>query len=128
MCHSAYFRASYNPGQVTIWCKAKTESRPKMKSAAQLAYLRQLCCLGLGGQIIMPDVMRALHGIIPSAFNHFLWADENYQASAVLWEETLPEALETLYFKEYHNSKEADALKTTFSEAMRRGRDWVNSE
>ncbi|MDP2026650.1 helix-turn-helix transcriptional regulator [Sulfuriferula sp.] len=98
-----------------------------MKNSAQVSYLRQLCCLGLGGQIIMPDVMRALHGIIPSSFNNFLWADENYQTSAVLCEETFPE-LETLYFKEYHNSKEADALKTTFSQAMRRGRDWVNSE
>ncbi len=76
----------------------------------------------------MQDVMRALHGIIPSAFNNFIWADENYQISAALWEETPSEALLTLYLQEYYNSKEADALKITFSEAMRKGRGWENSE
>ena len=99
-----------------------------MKNSAQLSYLRHLCCLGLGGQIIMPDVMRALHGLIPSTFNIFLWADETYQVSNAYWEDASAAALQALYLSEYCNSKEVDTFNVTFSEAMRTGRGWGNSQ
>ena len=76
----------------------------------------------------MPDVMRALQGFIPSAFNFFLWADENYQLSAAYWGDNAAPNLQALYLREYYNSKEVDAFKVTFSQQMRNGRGWGNSE
>lgn len=99
-----------------------------MKNSAAQSYIRQLCCLGLGGQIIMPELLRALHSFIPSLSNMFHWADENYQMSNVYSENSALYPLQALYFQEYYNSKEVNEIKTTFSQAMRIGRGWENWE
>lgn len=39
------------------------------------ARIRQLCSLGLGGQAVMPAVLKELHGVIPSSANCFFWCD-----------------------------------------------------
>lgn len=39
------------------------------------AHIRQLCGLGLGGEAIMPTLLRELHGLIPSHYNSFIWLD-----------------------------------------------------
>lgn len=97
-----------------------------MKNAQ--SYIRQLCCLGLSGQIIMPELLRALHSFIPSLSNMFHWADENYQMSNVYSENSALYPLQALYLQEYYNSKEVNEIKTTFSQAMRIGRGWENWE
>ena len=99
-----------------------------MKNTAAVSYIRQLCCLGLGGHIIMPELLRALHAFIPSASNMFYWADENYQMSNVYCENSDLYILQSLYFQEFYNSKEVQVTKLGFSEAMRIGRGWGNTE
>jgi DNA-binding CsgD family transcriptional regulator len=47
-----------------------------MKQSNALAYLRQLCCLGLGKEIIVPEFLRAVQAVIPSGNNTFTGADE----------------------------------------------------
>lgn len=98
-----------------------------MKKPA-VAYIRQLCCLGLGGHIIMPELLRALHAFIPSASNMFHWADEHHQMNDVYCENSGLYSLYSLYFKEFYNSKEVQIYKLGFSQAMRIGRGWGNSE
>jgi len=99
-----------------------------MKKIAAVSYIRQLCCLGLGGQIIMPELMRAMHAFVPSSFNMFLWADESYQVGNMYSENTEAYSMQLLYLKEFCNSAEVHAYKTTFSEAMRTGQGWSNTE
>lgn len=99
-----------------------------MKNAAAVSYIRQLCCLGLGGQIIMPELLRALHAFIPSASNMFHWADENSQMSNTYCENSDLYSLYPQYLKEFYNSREVNTYKIGFSEAMRIGRGWGNSE
>lgn len=98
-----------------------------MKNAAQIAYIRQLCFLGLGGQVIMPEILRALHGLVPSTFNLFLWADAHHQLSNMYSENSAMYLAQSRYLKDFYNSAEVQAYKTTFSEAMRTGRGWCNS-
>ncbi len=57
-----------------------------MKKSAVIAYIRQLCSLGLGGQIIMPELMNALHELISSRTNCFLYADENGRIANIFME------------------------------------------
>lgn len=99
-----------------------------MKSAAQISYVRQLCFLGLGGQVIMPEILRALHALVPSTFNLFLWADANHQLSNMYSENSAMYLAQSRYLKDFYNSAEVQAYKTTFSEAMRTGRGWRNTE
>jgi hypothetical protein len=51
------------------------------KQAAKIAHFRQLCALGLGGQIIMPALLRTLDEILPYDAGAFCWADDRGQAS-----------------------------------------------
>ena len=76
----------------------------------------------------MPELLRALHAFIPSTFNMFLWADENYQVSNMYSENSELYSGQSLYFAEFHNSAEVLGYKTTFSGAMRTGHGWGNSE
>jgi len=96
-----------------------------------VAYIRQLCCLGLGGQIIMPELLCALHAFIPSAANLFFWADENYQIGNVYFENSGIYSLLPLYFKEFYNSKEVQIYGTGFSHARwwvgRCKRGWIGN-
>lgn len=61
-----------------------------MKHAHAMAYLEQLCSLGLGGELIMPAVLQALHAIIPSQHNAFYWIDAQYLICNIVDELSLP--------------------------------------
>jgi DNA-binding CsgD family transcriptional regulator len=47
------------------------------KRAATIAHVRLLCTLGLGGQIIMPALLRTLAEIVPYDAGAFCWTDGN---------------------------------------------------
>ena len=47
-----------------------------MKQSAAIAHFRQLCCLGLDSQMVIPSVLEALHELIGSATNAFFWSAE----------------------------------------------------
>lgn len=57
-----------------------------MKQSSIIAYIQQLCRLGLGGQVIMPALVRALHDLIPSRINCFLYADQHGQLANIYTE------------------------------------------
>lgn len=65
-----------------------------MKKIKVTAYIRRLCCLGLSKEVMIPELLRALHGIIPSADNLFTGFDANMQPAYILADQLVPEALE----------------------------------
>ena len=90
-----------------------------MKSAAQISYFRQICCLGLGGQIIMPELLRAMHDFIPSSFNMFLWVDESHQLSNLYSENSEAYDAQPLHLNPFLRAKEVPSPKTPSSESIR---------
>jgi hypothetical protein len=76
-----------------------------------LAHIKQLCCLGLGSQAIMPALLKELHGLIPSYANRFVWADKCGRVSNFL-AENLHETEEqvALYFREFYNRREREVI------------------
>lgn len=78
-----------------------------MKSTAAVSYVRQLCCLGLGGQAIMPDLLKALHCIVPSDSNGFFWVNKDLAMSHLYAEKLLPPEVMRLYFEQFYNKREA---------------------
>ncbi|MDG4552969.1 MAG: helix-turn-helix transcriptional regulator [Candidatus Competibacter sp.] len=80
-----------------------------MKRAKALASLRQLCCLGLTREVLIPELLRALHAIIPSENNVFNGVNEHLLPTFVIPEFVIPEVVETvqnewnrLYVKPFH--------------------------
>lgn len=50
---------------------------PTPKSGARtLASIRQLCCLNLHEELLVPNLLDALHAWIPADTRHFIWADQ----------------------------------------------------
>ena len=39
-----------------------------------LARIQRLCCLGIGGEMLMPDLMREVMWLVPSRHGQFCWA------------------------------------------------------
>ena len=65
-----------------------------MKQVKAQTYIRQLCCLGLSREIMIPELLRALHMLIPSEDNFFTGLDQNYSPAYVLAEQFAFEALD----------------------------------
>ncbi|MDO8413980.1 MAG: helix-turn-helix transcriptional regulator [Gallionellaceae bacterium] len=76
-----------------------------MKAQAALTHIRQLCCLGLGSEIIMPALFQSLHDYIPSFQNIFFWvgADGGYTN---IYDENLQNhlAVVQLHFTEFSDT------------------------
>jgi DNA-binding CsgD family transcriptional regulator len=48
-----------------------------MKNTKAISHIRQLCCLGVESHAVMPALVEALHDLIPSSNNLFIWTDDH---------------------------------------------------
>jgi DNA-binding CsgD family transcriptional regulator len=82
------------------------------------ARIKQLCCLGLGGQAVMPALLRELHALIPSFSNLFMWANADLQLANLYGE--MPEIAEVgpLYLERFYNR--GDREVGGFTDTLRR--------
>lgn len=65
-----------------------------MKSTKALSHIRQLCCLGVESHAVMPALMEALHDLIPSSNNLFIWTDDEGRVIDRYCEVYLPAVIE----------------------------------
>ena len=61
-----------------------------MKQGNNIAYLRQLCNLGLGREIVIPEFLKAVQAVIPSGNNFFTGTNRQGLPSYVLTELFVP--------------------------------------
>ena len=66
------------------------------KKSTELARIRQTCCLGLPSEIIVPQILEELHGLIASDRMHFAWTDELGNIVNAYFEKPDPVALDYL--------------------------------
>src|SRR5215210_4047948 len=81
------------------------------------ARIKQLCCLGLGGEAVIPAVLREMHELIPSHSNMFFWV-ENDELRNVYDENPDAAQIAPLYVQEFYNRKELEVFRS-FPDAMR---------
>lgn len=77
-----------------------------MKHSSAISHIRQLCSLGLKGEVIAAAVMRSLHEVVPADSNAFFWVDDHHQIRNVYAERVLPSELMGLYFRKYYGDKD----------------------
>jgi DNA-binding CsgD family transcriptional regulator len=70
----------------------------------QIAHIRQLCCLGLSSEAIMPDLMKALGRVMDCHSGVFMWFDGKGQIRNIFVDIFLPQVV-NLYVTEYENLK-----------------------
>lgn len=81
-----------------------------MQTTAALSALRALCQPGLPADVLVPAVLEALHGLVPSARNLFDWTDDQGRLLRYYIEGPIDAQLAQLYFDEFHNRREAEAM------------------
>ena len=91
-----------------------------MKRTSAIAHFRQLCCLGLGAQAVMPSLLSAMHELIPSETNGFFWADESGHLAGFMPEYVIPEVVTTLV--DNFDGLVERTLPINFAATMLRGR------
>ncbi|CAG7857532.1 hypothetical protein MCAMS1_02396 [biofilm metagenome] len=64
-----------------------------MKNAKELAYLRQLCCSGLGQDIIVPELLTAVQRLIPSENNVYTTVNDRGFPTGAITEFFDPKAI-----------------------------------
>ena len=76
-----------------------------MKTQAALTHICQLCCLGLGGEVIMPALMQALHDYLPCYQTIFFWIGEDGQHTNI-YDENIQNNLKVaqLHFGQFHGT------------------------
>lgn len=98
-----------------------------MKYSAAIAHIRQLCSLGLGGQVIMPAVLQALHWIVPSHSNVFTWTDESGEMTNVCFEELVTPEIVALCLAALYDKPEG-AVRADLSDGARASGGGANPE
>lgn len=78
--------------------------------ASTLAALRALCRQGLGADTLVPAMLEGLHAVVPSQRNLFDFTDPQGALLRYVIEGPIDLALAQLYFDEFHNQREAEAM------------------
>ena len=87
--------------------------------ARSMARFKQLCCLGLGGETVMPALVHELHTLVPSLRSMFFFADERGGLTNVYTESIEHTATTQLYLSEFHGRRDRDIPGFSFDDAMR---------
>jgi len=90
------------------------------KKSRELSRLRELCSLDLPTPLFMPTLLAELHAYVPSSRNLFDWCDGDGALARYCIEGPLDEAVARLYFDEFHNKREAEAMPS-FAQALASG-------
>jgi DNA-binding CsgD family transcriptional regulator len=80
--------------------------------------VQRLCCLGLGGQHLMPALIAALNQIVPSSTRQFYWADLRLEITNCYVEMSRIEFL-PIYLTEFYGRHIEREVRLTFPEMMR---------
>lgn len=85
-----------------------------MKHAAVIADVRQLCCLGLAAEALMPALLRELHEVVGCDSAAFFWVDQAGEMTNLCAERLLPPDVMRLYFSRFYDSGEF-SFRSAFS-------------
>lgn len=86
-----------------------------MKQAAVRSRIRQICCLGLPGELLMASLLPALRELVPSDSAAFFWVDSRGEMRNLYAERLLPAEVISLYFERYYDGGEG-AFRKAFLE------------
>lgn len=80
-------------------------SHPNVPKRA-VAAVQALCRAGWPSEVLIPSLLEALHGVIPSARNLFDWTDDQGRLLRYFIEGPIDTAVAQLYFERFHNDRE----------------------
>jgi len=88
-----------------------------VKQSAVRARIRQLCCLGLPGELLIASLLPALRELVPSDSAAFFWVDARGEMQNLYAERLLPPEVMSLYFERYYEGREASFRRSFLERA-----------
>jgi DNA-binding CsgD family transcriptional regulator len=70
-------------------------------------HIRQLCCLGVTGEQLMPALLKAVRQLVGAESAAFFWVDARGEMTALYAERQLPPPVMKLYFERFYESGES---------------------
>ncbi len=89
-----------------------------MKRTTQLAHIRQLCCIGLPGQALMPALLRAIREYVSAESAGFFWVDAQGEMTNLYADRMLAPGLMRVYFERYYDGGELPFRKAFIKRAQ----------
>jgi DNA-binding NarL/FixJ family response regulator len=77
-----------------------------MKRTGTLVHIRQLCCLGVSGESLMPALLRSVREFVDADSAGFFWVDAHGEMTNLYAERMLPPKLMRLYFERHYDGPE----------------------
>jgi DNA-binding CsgD family transcriptional regulator len=81
-----------------------------MQTTTALRGLQALCEAALPPDMLVPALLEALHGVVPSSRNLFDWTDDDGRLLRYHFEGPIDPVIARLYFDEFHNRRETEAM------------------
>lgn len=78
-----------------------------MRPAELRVHIRQLCCLGVTGEQLMPALLKAVRQLIGAESAAFFWVNAHGDMTALYAERQLPPPVMKLYFERFYESGES---------------------
>jgi DNA-binding CsgD family transcriptional regulator len=88
-----------------------------MKQSSVRARIRQLCCLGLPGEMLISTLLPTLRELVPSDSAGFFWVDSRGEMQNLYAERLLPSELMAVYFERYYDGREGAFRKAFLARA-----------
>jgi DNA-binding CsgD family transcriptional regulator len=83
-----------------------------MKKGNLRAQIRQMCCLGLPAETLMPRLLPLLRQLVPAESAGFFWVDSSGHMQNLFAERMLPTQKMQLFFDEFYEGGEFDFRKS----------------
>jgi DNA-binding CsgD family transcriptional regulator len=68
-----------------------------LKNTRATAYLRQLCCSGLDKAVVIPEFLRAVQNVLPSANNSFIDVEKQFTPTDIIFDHAIENFQEFIY-------------------------------
>jgi DNA-binding CsgD family transcriptional regulator len=88
-----------------------------MKQSSVRARIRQLCCLGLPGELLIASLLPTMRELVPSDSAGFFWVDSRGEMTNLFAERLLPPEVMSVYFERYYDGREASFRKAFLERA-----------
>ena len=82
-----------------------------MKPATDnLRQLQRLCCSGLPGEALVPELLKGLRSVVRSRSNAFMWCDDDCEITGTCSEDPVFWEMMPVYLAEFHDRRMRDVL------------------
>ena len=78
-----------------------------MKRAGLRVHIRQLCCLGLPGEQLMPSLLKSIRELVDADSAAFFWVDARGDMTNLYAERLLPAPVRQVYFSSYYDADDS---------------------